>query len=254
MPLAYILDACPNWFQVSCASQDEILGSARIEVEGAADMISAELRVHIKNGAVAVQEQVPGTKYPKTCHERHLQSDEHFCLGMHAGDSIVSKDYAVVWWGMLKHFLELQRVAQRTKRWPPQQQMSHGNGGPHQVAAVAAAKALGVEDAYMRMLEGEETWFSVGAFKINERGKLAHGWLPCPVGCKHGGKAVPRSRCCNPNAVATLLNEERLRRKKVASFYALSHAFGEVCCGTMLNCPLRDLATLSSAATSTAAA
>ncbi|MGO8298853.1 E2 domain-containing protein [Rhizobium ruizarguesonis] len=239
MPLSDILDACPNWFQISSSSEEEILGSARVEVEGAADTISVDLRVHDQWGAIAVQEQIPGTKYPKTCHERHLQSDEHFCLGMRAGSNIVSKDHAVVWWGLLKHFLELQRVAQRTRRWPPQQQMSHGDGGPHQVAAVSAARDLGIEEAYMRMLEGEESWFSVGAFKINKRGKLTNGWLPCPAGCRNNGKPVSRERCCNPGAVATLLNEERLRRKKVADFYAYSRGRGEMCCGTMLSCGLR---------------
>ena len=253
MPLSQILDACPSWFQISSAAEEEILGSACVEIEGAADTINVALRIRDKAGAVAVQEQVPGTRYPKTCHERHLQSDEHFCLGMRAGNDIVSKDHAIVWWGLLKHFLELQRVAQRTRRWPPQQQMSHGDAGPHQIAAVAAAKELGIEDAYMRMLEGDESWFSVGAFKINDRGRLANGWLPCPAGCKRDGKPVSRSRCCKPDAVATLLKEERMRRKKVTDFYALSHAFGEICCGSMLSCPLRGIAA-SKATIATAAA
>lgn len=241
MPLSDILDACPTWFQVSATAQDEILGSACLEIDGAADMINIDLRIRGQSGAIAVQEQIPGTRYPKTCHERHLQSDEHFCLGMHAGNNIVSRDHAIVWWGLLKHFLELQRVADRTKRWPPQQQMSHGDAGPHQIAAAVAAKELGIEDAYMRMLEGEESWFSTGTYKVNSRGKLANGWLPCPAGCKSQRKPIPRSRCCNSNAVVTLLYQEKLRRMKVALFYTLCRAIGEVCCGTMLSCPLRDL-------------
>ena len=242
MALSLILESCPDWFGISDAKDDEILGRTTIEVEGAADRITADLRIHRVADMIAVQEQVPGTRYPKTCHERHLQSDENFCLGMRAGDDIVSRDHAIVWWGLLKHFLELQRVAQRTKRWPPKQQMSHGAAGPHHIAAATAARELGTEDAYMRMLEGEDTWFSVGAFKVTRTGKLANGWLPCPVGCKRNGKSIARAECCNPTAVTTLLNEERLRRREVAEFYTLSHALGEVCCGTMLSCPLRDLA------------
>lgn len=240
MPLSHILDACPTWFQVSSAAQDEILGSVCLEIDGAADTINIDLRIRDQSGAISVQEPVPGTKYPKTCHERHLQSDEHFCLGMHAGNNIVSGDHANVWWGLLKHFLELQRVADRTKRWPPQQQMSHGDAGPHQIAAAVAAKELGIEYEYMRMLEGEEFWFSTGTYKVSSRGKLANGWLPCPAGCKRQGKAIPRSRCCNSRAVVTLLYQEKLRRMKVDLFYALSRLSGEVCCGTMLNCPLRE--------------
>ncbi|MBB4190005.1 hypothetical protein GGE45_002586 [Rhizobium aethiopicum] len=240
MPLAHILAACPSWFHVVAATEDEILGSARIELERAVGTIEVDLRIRNSSGAIAVQEQVPGTKYPKTCHERHLQSDEHFCLGMHAGNNIVSRDHANVWWGLLKHFLELQRIAKRTRRWPPQQQMSHGDAGPHQHAAIEAARNLGIEDEYMRMLEGEESWFSTGTYKVNNRGKLANGWLPCPAGCKSQGKPIPRSRCCNSKAVVTLLYQEKLRRMKVDLFYALSRLSGEVCCGTMLNCPLRE--------------
>lgn len=240
MPLDYILEAVPEWFRVSATAESEILGCARIEIDGAVGVIEVDLRVRDQSGVVAVQEQVPGTKYPRTCHERHLQSDEHFCIGMRAGENIDSWDHAVVWWGLLKHFLELQRVAERTKRWPPRQEMSHGNAGPHQLAAIAAAKQLGIEGAYMRMLEGEQAWFSSNGLHVNERGKLKNGWLSCPVGCRRQGKSIPRSECCKAEAVATLLREERLRRKKVEAFYAFARACGEKCCGTMLRCPLRD--------------
>lgn len=240
MPLDHILDAAPDWFQVSATAENEILGCARIEIDVAVGVIEVDLRVRNQSGVIAVQEQVPGTKYPSTCHERHLQSDEHFCIGMRAGENIVSRDHAVVWWGLLKHFLELQRVAERTKRWPPRQEMSHGSAGPHQLAAIAAARQLGMEGAYMQMLEGEQAWFSSSGLQFNERGKLKNGWLPCPVGCRRQGKPVPRSQCCKAGAVATLLSEERLRQKKVGDFYALARACGEKCCGTMLLCPLRE--------------
>jgi hypothetical protein len=241
MPLARIVETCPSWFDVTAAARDEVLGSACIELDDAVGAIEVDLRIRNFSGTVAVQEQVPGTRYPKTCHERHLQFDEHFCIGLNAGKHIASSDHAVVWWGLLKHFLELQRVAERTKRWPAQQEMSHGSAGPHQVAALAAARSLGLEDDYMRMLEGEQSWFSIGGHKITSSGKLSNGWLPCPVGCRDRGKPIPRSRCCNSDSVVTLLREEKARRTEVAKFYETFRGFGDVCCGTMLKCPLREV-------------
>lgn len=218
----------------------EILGTAQIELDGAVGAIEVDLRIRNSNGTIEVQEQIPGTRYPKTCHERHLQSDEHFCIGMDAGKGIVSRDHAVVWWGLLERFLRLQRVAQRTRKWPPQQEMAHGHAGPHQIAALSAARQLGIEDEYMRMLEGEEAWFGSKWPKLDGRGKMRNGRARCPAGCTRKGRPILRVDCCCQQEVPTLLREERLRRKKVADFYVSARSLGEQCCGTMLKCPLRD--------------
>jgi len=236
-----IIHAVPNWFRVTTSTDAEILGTACIQLDNAVGSIEVDLRVRDKSGEIAVQEQVPGTIYPKTCHERHLQSDEHFCIGLNAGKAIGSRDHAIVWWGLLQHFLKLQRVADRTGLWPPQQELAHGGAGPHQLAAVAAAKELGIEKDYMDMLAGQPSWFSDGGLQLDARDRLKHGWLPCPVGCRRNGKRISRSDCCRKEAVATLIIQERLRRKKTSDFYWLAHVCGERCCGTMLRCRLRDL-------------
>lgn len=240
MPLDHILNAVPVWFEVSSHAESEILGTTRIHLDHAVGVIEVDLRVHDQGGEVAVQEQVPGTCYPKICHERHLQSDEHFCIGFNAGKGIVSTDHAIVWWGLLRHFLKLQRVAQRTGRWPPQQELAHGSAGPHQLAAVAAAKELGIENEYMEMLAGQPAWFADSGLQFNARDRLKNSWLPCPVGCRKNGKPISRAACCRPEAVATLIKQERHRRKKTADFYWVARACGEKCCGTMLRCGLRD--------------
>ena len=241
MPLNRILEAVPDWFRVASIAESEVLGAARIQLDNAVSSIEADLRIHVRGGDIAVQEQVPGTRYPRTCHERHLQSDEHFCIGFDAGKGIVSTDHAVVWWGLLQHFLKLQRVAERTGRWPPQQELAHGNAGQHQLAAVAAAEELGIENEYMEMLAGQPAWFSDNNLQFNARDRLKNSWLPCPVGCRREGKRISRAHCCRPEAVATLLRQERLRRKETADFYWLARACGEQCCGTMLACGLREL-------------
>lgn len=241
MALQHLLATVPEWFHVTDVRATELLGSAHIELDNAVGGIRADIRVRERDGAILVQEQVPGTRYPKTCHERHIQSDEHFCIGLNAGDGILSSDHAVVWWGLLRHFLELQRVAERTRRWPPQQEMAHGDAGPHQRAAMEAAKELGIADQYMRMLEGEQAWFANGSLKITPKGRVANGWMPCPVGCRKDRRPVPRSSCTRQAAVIRLMAEEKLRREKVAQFNASARLWGETCCGTMLHCPLAEI-------------
>ncbi|MGO6822235.1 E2 domain-containing protein [Rhizobium ruizarguesonis] len=240
MPLDHILKTSPDWFRTTSSVGSEILGTTSIHLDNAVGVIEVDLRIHDQDGDVAVQEQVPGTRYPKTCHERHLQSDEHFCIGFNAGKSIVSTDHSTVWWGLLRHFLRLQRVADKTGRWPPQQELAHGRAGPHQLAAAAAARELGIEADYAEMLSGQPAWFAGSGLQLNARDRLKNGWLPCPVGCRKNGKRVSRAACCRPEAVATLIKQERQRRKETADFYWLARACGEKCCGTMLRCGLRD--------------
>jgi hypothetical protein len=233
----------PDWFQTSERHDTEILGRTSIEIDDAVGILEVDLRIRDGNGEIAVQEQIPGTRFPKTCHERHLQSDENFCLGLNAGKGIISIDHAVVWWGLLDRFLKLQRVAERTKRWPPQQELAHGNAGPHQIAAFEAAKELGLENEYLSMLAGERTWFSDSYIGVNAKGRLNNSWLPCPVGCRKNGKPIARFRCCKPKSVARLIIEERKRQEETAAFYRISRSLlKEQCCGTMLNCGLRGSA------------
>ncbi|TCQ09629.1 hypothetical protein C8J34_10223 [Rhizobium sp. PP-F2F-G36] len=238
MALHHLVATIPEWFHPTDVGTTELLGGADIELDNAVGRIRADVRVRDRNGTILVQEQIPGTKYPKTCHERHIQSDEHFCIGLDAGNEISSSDHAVVWWGLLKHFLELQRVAERTRRWPPQQEMAHGDAGPHQRAAMEAATELGIADQYMRMLEGEKIWFADCSLKVNSKGRLANGWMSCPVGCRKNGRPVSRSSCSRQDLVIRLIAEEKQRREKLALFNAIVRVLGEPCCGTMLHCPL----------------
>lgn len=240
MSLHYVLATVPDWFEITSSTESEILGTTKLHFDNAIGVIEVDLRVRTQDCIVAVQEQVPGTHYPATCHERHLQSDQHFCIGFNAGHGIVSMDHAVVWWGQLKHFLKLQRVAERTKRWPPQQEIAHGSAGYHQLAAIDAARQLGIEHEYMAMLNGEPAWFSDQALELDSENRLEHGSLPCPVGCRQHGVQLQRSACCRADLVAKLVTEAKLRREKIDAYYALARILGEKCCGSMLTCGLRE--------------
>ncbi|ASY56646.1 MULTISPECIES: E2 domain-containing protein [Sinorhizobium] len=240
MPLRLIHETAPDWFQDVVISPQDILGRAVIELESGVGTIEVSLCIRGQDDVITVRERVPGTRYPATCHERHIQSDHNFCIGVKAGEGITTRDHAVVWWGLLEKYLRLQRVAERTRRWPAQQEIAHGDAGLHQLAALQAARQLGLEDDYMRMLEGERKWFASPWPKVDERQKLRNGRAPCPAGCRRNGKAILRIDCCSRDPVVTLLKEERLRRKAIERFWRVSLALGEECCGTMLKCPLQD--------------
>ncbi|WP_455296591.1 E2 domain-containing protein [Brucella pituitosa] len=237
--LLFIRSAVPAWFRVISDTPREIVGAVNIEIEGGVGSIHATLRIREERNAIVVGENFPGETYPAICHERHIQSDHNFCIGLNAGAGIVTRDHAVVWWGLLERFLRLQRVAKRTRRWPPQQEIAHGKAGPHQLKAFNAARQLGLEQDYLRMLEGEAIWFASKWPKLSTDGRMRNGRAPCPNGClRKDGKAILRSDCCRGEAIGTLLREERLRRKEIAKFWDSINASNEECCGTMQSCPL----------------
>jgi len=248
LTLDHLLATVPEWFHVTSAGPTELLGSINLHLDNAVRSIRADIRVRERDGVILVQEQVPGTRFPRTCHERHIQSDEHFCIGLNAGSEIASTDHAVVWWGLLRHFLELQRVAERTRRWPALQEMAHGDAGPHQRSAMEAAAELGIEDQYMRMLEGEQVWFS-DASLWDHLQHIEESGIPCPMECHDRGNPVSLSTCWHHEAVVRLVTEERLRRKKVEEYYDFVRLRREECCGTMLGCPLAKGPTFVSAIT-----
>src|SRR5690606_25607392 len=114
----------------------------------------------------------------------------------------------------LKKFIHLQRVARRTRMWPPRQGLSHGEAGKHQLAAQEAAAALGIDEQYFEMLEGEPKWFSASFPRVARCGtRLVNGRLPCPMGCTKKGRPILRIDCHHKEMVAKLVREERWRKK-----------------------------------------
>lgn len=240
MLLSLIREATPEWFRTTGATPSTLLGDSTLELEGGVGVIRASLSIEDCAGTVTVREQIPGTRFPATCHERHIQSDHCFCIGLDAGKNVSNHDQAAVWWGLLERFLRLQRVAERTRKWPAQQEIAHGDAGPHQLAAFEAAQTLGMADQYLRMLTGESAWFSSAWPKLDPQGRLRNGRARCPAGCTRKKKPILRTDCCKSDAVVTLLREERLRQEKIQKFWKNVKDRGEKCCGTMLNCPLKS--------------
>ena len=198
----------------------------------------------VSGGWIAVQEQAPGTRIPAFCPNRHMNGDETFCIGFNSQTYVTNQNRAHVWWGLLKEFLLLQRYADKTGRWPPHKELSHGLvAGTHHMAAKAAAEVLGIGDEYNNMLMGQEAWFSSGEFKIDEDNTLqAARPRPCPVTSCTSEEGVVDYRLCPHVELATkLVRHEHLRRKADHDFWL--GCVDEPCCGTMVTCPLPELKT-----------
>ena len=241
-PADLIRSSCPPWFNITEDTAQEIVGNAVIRMPTAARDFSIDLKIEEGSNQVLAREAVVGTKLPASCPERHVNSNGSFCLGLGAETIVADRDAAIIWWGLLHAFLELQQVAERTGVWPQRQALSHGDAGAHHFEALEAARKLGIEEEYHRMLEGEPAWFSQPFPRIHKSGaRLCNGRLPCPKGCKNRkGMPVPRRDCHKKEQIIALLFHERKRRKAEKEFWRALMRAGKSCCGTMRACPLRN--------------
>lgn len=239
MIVSLLQASCPPWFTISLRTTSKIEGLADIIPDGAAKGISLDLAISSGLTGVDVGEREPKV-LPKFCPERHINSDGTFCLG-YPTPQVTTEDEAIVWWGLLKDYIELQRVAGRTGKWPPKRWLSHGDAGPFHTEALEAAKRLGVEDDYYRNLEGTPTWFTDRWLRLDRtKTRLVNGRSPCPKACKdRKGYPILRRNCRHTEDVVTLVRAEASRRAREVAFWTKLKSEGATCCGTMKNCPLR---------------
>ena len=117
--------------------------------------LNAGREVSASGGNLQVGEWGTG-RFPAFCPERHANEGATFCLGHGIDRSVLTLDDAIVWWELLGRFLSLQRVAERTGRWPSGHAIAHGDAGPHHVAARRIAAELSILEAYDEgLLEGD---------------------------------------------------------------------------------------------------
>lgn len=233
-----IAGAMPGWFAPVSTGGQAILGHAVVPADNGVGATVADLRIEAINGVMEIAETTPGTTFPADCPERHINDDGSFCVGYGAGTSILSHEDAVVWWGLVEEYLRLQRVAARTRMWPARKAISHGRAGQHHVRALEAARALGLEEDFYEMLEGEPKWFSGSFPRLSADGdRLLNGRLPCPNGCLRKGREIIRRDCRQKRWVVQLVREERRRREAERQFAEANRIAKLDCCGTMKNCP-----------------
>lgn len=234
--------SAPGWFEAGAPDGASLTGRAKIPVPGGAADFALGVRISTSCGSLRVGEW--GTdRLPAFCPERHVNEGATFCLGYGIDRSVATLDDAIVWWGLLKRFLSLQRVAERTGRWPSGHAIAHGDAGPHHVAARRIAAELSILEAYDEGLIEGDHWSSDGTIRTTRDGtRLLNGRAPCPMGCRRRRRARLRRECCRRDDVVGLLRYDQARREAEEAFWRALKARGTDCCGTLASCPLaRDL-------------
>ncbi|MGC1271581.1 MAG: E2 domain-containing protein [Croceibacterium sp.] len=240
--VVHLLEAAPSWFSVEAVGAKSIIGLAHVpKAPWGADGL--RLRI-FGDPQPKVCEDVPGTKLPTRCPERHIQDDQTFCLGLHHLQ-VRSMEQATQWWEQLRQYLICQRAAQQTGIWPPAHALDHGDAGIHHERALAIAKQAGITDEYASARLGEPSWITNPSFHfVDKRGQLINGRALCPRGClKRGrGRLSPALRidCSRRKLLGELIDRERRRQVALAEYWKTMIASGQGCCRTMRNCPLRD--------------
>lgn len=241
---AYLTGSVPNWFQTKRTSRSEIIGTAVVPVSGGSSDYIVELSVGSSGRKVYAREVVP-RRLPAKCPNRHINADSSFCIG-YGFEHCSSIDEAKVWWETLREYLLLQRVAERTRRWPEGHSIAHGDAAPYHMAARKAAASLGITAAYDRAVAGGDHWATNDSIRLDDRRKrLRNGRLPCPMMCPgRRGRPLLRRECCHPDDVYSLIANDKARRHEEEQFWRemLSEQFE--CCGTLDDCPLSQRTTV----------
>ena len=231
----------PVWFSIEQLGQQALVGRARLTkspwMEG--------LQLHIfGDPKPKVREMVPGTDLPARCPERHIQFDKTFCLGLRYL-TVRSASDANNWWTQLHQFIRCQMVAERTRVWPPNQALDHGDAGQHHEKALKLANEAGLDDEYAAARLGEPSWITDPTLHLfDKEGKPINGRALCPRGClrRARGRKVRtlRADCDKRAVIVELAHTEKKRRGALEEYW--QHVFGEgiKCCRTMRDCRLAE--------------
>lgn len=240
--LRLALDTKPDWFSLTARTMASLRGVATTSSNSAEGERQTALDIALEPSGVRVRELVPGTRFPARCPERHIEAGGWFCLGLSSGWAIADVPSAHEWWGALDTFLQLQRVAERTRIWPERHALSHGSAGVHHKAALDAAERSGLSEAYANHVLGQPSIIAYLDARLARTGdRLLNGRAPCPCGREgRGGRPILRRKCPPRADVLGLLVEERRRVTELRRYWALMKEAGVMCCGTMKSCPLRD--------------
>lgn len=215
----------------------------------------------VGGGAIKVCE-VRQQRLPAYCPERHINPDSSFCLSWKEDVNLTVSDAvsAEKWWGHLMQFLREQRRAEKTHRWPGVAWAHGPEAAKHQREAENAASRLGTSfasalrakrmsvvktrynsqtnGAVLHVLKNGEVAYSVWARNF----KTINKQQACI--CARGDiKRHRRLRNCATHSedvdvlAASLLGREKAEN----AFWGEARKLGKTCCGTIKDCPLRDL-------------
>lgn len=237
--LSLLMGVAPNWFSVISRGADIVDGVCSVVDDTATSDREYSITIKMVGEDVYARETVVGEKLPMFCYDRHIMTGGWFCIGLEAGSSVTTAAGARDWWSNLSEFLRLQAVAKATGRWPRAMEFDHGQAGYFHKSALDAAAKLNISEDYELALLGKKSWITTILSQDGKR--LMNGRSPCPVGCVRKGRRLLRNECCSTETVLELVRNERLRAAALVRFWeSIRKDAAMVCCGTMINCPLKD--------------
>ncbi len=239
--LGWLGDAVPAWFSIEELGGQVLVGRARLPKAPWGDGLHLRIFGDTKP---KVCEMVPGTDLPARCPERHVQFDKTFCLGLRYL-TVRSVSDAENWWTQLYQFILCQIVAERTRVWPPNHALDHGDAGEHHERALKLASEAGLEGEYAAARLGEPSWITDPKLHLYDRkGDPINGRAPCPRGClrRARGRVVRtlRTDCDKRALVVQLSHAESKRRVALEEYWQHVIAEGVPCCRTMRDCRLAE--------------
>jgi hypothetical protein len=212
----------------------------------------------IDTGDKIVAKEAKNEHLPSFCPERHINFDGTFCLYWAEAEphEITEAEAARRWWGKLLLFLLRQRTAAALRSWPGKgEARAHGpEAARHQAAAEESAKKLG--GAFKKALkEGRLTTLRRRLGGHDRLRLLLDGRRLLTVDMESGHVMTRRQRCkcdrgnglplvaCSDHAqvFADLVAAIEGWRLAEAKFFESFKDSSLKCCGTMDDCPLRDL-------------
>ena len=238
--IRHLADSAPAWFSVGLIESDAVVGHARLP---GTPWAACGLLLRISgNPTPRVGEDTPGTCLPARCPERHVQSDQTFCVGLRYID-VGSAAHAAQWWEQLRQFIVCQGVAERTGRWPINQALDHGDAGEHHERALTLAREADVVEEYAAARLGEPSWLTDSRLRLfNKNGKPINGRATCPRGCRRRARGrlvrTLRRDCDKRKLLVDLAYTEAQRRKELEVYWQGVINSGLRCCRTMRGCPL----------------
>lgn len=187
-------------------------------------------------GEIEVREDGYG-QLPTFCPQRHINSDQSFCLGYRAEIGISTPESAISWWQKVELYLLCQDTAAESGFWPRYAELAHGDAAIYQFAAETAAQILGKEADLLQARSGRG-WIVDNQWLVNpDRKRLLNGRLPCLCGYKgRRGRPYLRRECRKKKKICLVLTEANWQAAE-ADFWR-SHK-KRACCGTMHDCPLK---------------
>src|SRR5699024_8288068 len=100
--ISLLLATKPIWFETKSTMTRRIDGVCTIDDDTSVSEARYLLTIEALEDQVYAREEVPGSKLPSACYDRHIMRGGYFCLGLDYGDYIQDEQAAGIWWASLE--------------------------------------------------------------------------------------------------------------------------------------------------------